>query len=179
MPVLSDQSPAASLRDREEHRVLAADLGRSTVAVYQSDDGLPFAIITAEPLRFTADDLFAEADSEFGICLVIRLFGLYPAVGVVRRTDTGFREYWRPMPPSSREALRAFEKAVQRGEPVPVFWRLADGRYVEFHLGGWNRKHRVWYSRLDGVDEAESRYLLASQYSDVSVFHMPVPFVAA
>jgi hypothetical protein len=178
MPVLSDPPQSASSRDHGEHRVLSADLGRSTVAVYQSDDGLPFAVVTAEPLRLPADDLFAEADSEFGICLVIRLFGLYPAVGVVRRTDSGFREYWRPMPPASRDSLRTFESAVQNGEEVPVFWRLDDGRYVEFHLGGWNRRHRVWYSRLDGADAEDSKFLLASQYSDKSVFHMPVPFIA-
>lgn len=139
---------------------LMADLQRSTIAALEDERGQAFVIVTAEPLRLRFDELVEEADSEFGLCLVIRLTGHAPAIGILRQTTLGFREYWRTLAPSARALLRRLETAVEEAEVVPVFWRTADGRFVEFHLGGYNRQHRVWYSRLDGVEATAPEFVL-------------------
>jgi hypothetical protein len=141
---------------------LAADLQRSTIAALEHEDGLPFVVVTAEPLRLDRARLFQEADSEFGLCLVIRLTGHAPAIGILRQTALGFREYWRTLTPATRALLRRLQAAVEEAQTVPVFWRLADGAFAEFHLGGYNRQHRVWYSRLDSVQPDAPAFLLCS-----------------
>ncbi|GIW09825.1 MAG: hypothetical protein KatS3mg061_0882 [Dehalococcoidia bacterium] len=143
---------------------LVAALERSTLGAYEDGRGQPYVVVTADLLRLERAALLAEIDSEFGICLVIRLTGHAPALGILRRTELGFREYWRTLAPSARSLLRRLEAAVEEAQPVPVFWRLADGSFLEFHLGGYNRQHRVWYARLDLVDpEAPSFALVAAE----------------
>ncbi|MCS6800502.1 MAG: hypothetical protein RMM58_07305 [Chloroflexota bacterium] len=145
---------------------LTADLRRSTIAACEDERGRPYVLVTAEPLRFDREHLLAEADSNFGFCLVIRLTGHAPAIGILRQTERGFREYWRTLAPSARALLRRLQTAVEEAETVPVFWRTADDTVVEFHLGGYNRQHRVWYSRLDAVDPEAPLFLLCPPTPD-------------
>ncbi|GIW08850.1 MAG: hypothetical protein KatS3mg060_3655 [Dehalococcoidia bacterium] len=154
---------------------LTADLQRSTISALENEHGQPFVIVTAEPLRLDRARLFEEADTEFGLCLVIRLTGHAPAIGILRQTNLGFREYWRTLAPTARALLRRLEAAVEEAQTVPVFWRTADGAFVEFHLGGYNRQHRVWYSRLDGVEPDAPEFLLCSTVSGEPE-RRPIPY---
>jgi hypothetical protein len=164
MPVV-DLTPGISAKQVR----LPADLQRSTLAVYEQAVTQPYVVVTAEPLRLDRGSLFREADSEFGLCFVVRLTGHAPAIGILRQTERGFREYWRTVAPSHRPALRRLQAAVEEARPVPVFWRMADGRFAMFLLGGYNREHRVWYSRLDLVEPDAPRYQLVGSLDGTAI----------
>ncbi len=160
-------------------RLLTADMERSTVTADQDADGAPFVVVTADPLRLDISSLFAEADSEFGLCCVIRLTGHCPAVGIIRQTEHGFREYWRTAAPSLRPLLRRIQNEVEHARTVPLFWRLRGHKhtFAVFHLGGWNRQHRVWYCRLDAADPANGTFLLAPVDEPGAKPIKPIPYL--
>ncbi len=141
---------------------LVAELERSTITAVEDANGQPYVVVTADPLRLDRDRLFGEADTEFGICFVVRLTGHLPAIGILRQTGHGFREYWRTVAPNARALLRRLQAAVEEAQTVPLFWRTADSTFAEFHLGGYNRQHRVWYSRLDFAEVGAPRFLLTA-----------------
>lgn len=130
---------------------LTIDRHRSSIAV-QMVGNSPVVVITAQPLRLDSETLFHEVDSDFGICFAIRLVGAAPALGILRRTETGFREFWRSHVPSLRPAMRNIQTQVEEGATIPVVWRMEQDQFALFALGGWNRQHRLWYSRLDAAD---------------------------
>ncbi|MCS7001842.1 MAG: hypothetical protein NZ518_03235 [Dehalococcoidia bacterium] len=157
---------SAPFRDRASIR-LPADLTRRTILPYlRVDRNQPYAVVAVDALALSRSALFAEIDTDFGVCLAVRLTGRYPAIGVIRQIPNGFREYWRSLGPAARPILRQLQAHVEACRPTPVFWRLEDGAFAELRLRGWNRQHRLWYARLDRDDSTSVQFQLVDDADD-------------